>query len=334
MNGHEKPKVYVTRLIPEEGLIRVQEKTYCRVWEGELPPPREVLLQEVADIEGLLCLLTDRIDAEVIEAAPKLRVISNYAVGYDNIDISAATARGIIVANTPGVLTDTTADLAFALLMAVARRVVEADHFVRAGRWKTWGPRLLLGRDVHGATLGIVGLGRVGAAVARRARGFAMRTLYYDVVRRESLEAELGVEWVDLETLLRESDFITIHTALTEETHHLIGARELSLMKPTAILINTARGAIVDQKALYEALRNGVIAGAGLDVTDPEPIAPDDPLLTLDNVVITPHIASASIATRTQMAIMAADNLLAGLRGERPLSVVNPEVFERGLRGN
>lgn len=326
--------MYITRLIPEEGLNRVREKTHCRVWEGELPPPREVLLREVADVEGLLCLLTDPIDAEVMDAAPKLRVISNYAVGYDNIDVSAATARGIIVANTPGVLTDTTADMAFALLMAVARRVVEADRFVRAGRWKTWGPRLLLGRDVHGATLGIVGMGRVGAAVARRARGFAMRILYYDVVRRESLESELGVEWVDLETLLRESDFVTIHTALTDETRHLISTRELGLMKPTAILINTARGPIVDQKALYEALRNGVIAGAGLDVTDPEPIAPDDPLLTLDNVVITPHIASASIATRTQMAIMAADNLLAGLRGERPLSVVNPEVFERGLKDN
>jgi glyoxylate reductase len=323
-----KPKVYVTRLIPDEGLNMVKDFCDAEVWEGELPPPKEVIIEKVRDVEGLLCLLTDKIDAEVMDAAPKLRVISNYAVGFDNIEVEEATKRGIIVGNTPGVLTDTTADFAFALLMAAARRVVEGVDYVRAGKWKTWGPKLLLGHDIHGSTLGIIGLGRIGGAVARRARGFDMRILYYDIRRREDLEEELGVEYADLETVLKEADFVTLHTTLTPETYHLIGLRELKLMKKTAILINTSRGPVVDPKALYEALKDGEIAYAALDVTEPEPIQVDDPLLTLDNIIIVPHMASASRSTRGKMAVMAAENLIAGLKGEMPPNPVNPEVFK------
>ena len=323
-----KPNVYVTRLIPEKGLEMVREVCETRVWEGELPPPREVLLERVKDIEGLLCLLTDKVDAELLDAAPKLKVVSNMAVGFDNVRVAECTRRGIPVGNTPGVLTDTTADFAFALLMAAARRVVEGDRFVREGRWKTWGPTLLLGYDIHGATLGIIGFGRIGQAVARRARGFDMRVLYYDIVRHEEFEEEMGVEYADMASLLQDSDFVTLHTIFSPETHHLIGERELRLMKKTAILINSARGPIVDPRALHRALKEGWIAYAALDVTEPEPIPVDDPLLTLDNLVIAPHIGSASHATRTRMATMAAANLIAGLKGERLPNCVNPEVYE------
>jgi glyoxylate reductase len=325
-----KPDVYVTRLIPEKGLEMVREVCETRVWEGELPPPREVLLEEVREIEGLLCLLTDKVDAELLDAAPQLKVVSNMAVGFDNIHVAECTKRGIPVGNTPGVLTDTTADFAFALLMAAARRVVEGNRFVREGRWKTWGPTLLLGYDLHGATLGIIGFGRIGQAVARRAMGFDMRILYHDIVRRQELEGEMGVEYADMESLLGESDFVTLHTILSPETHHLIGERELKLMKETAILINSARGPIVDPRALYRALKEGWIAYAALDVTEPEPIPVDDPLLTLGNLVVAPHIGSASHATRTKMATMAAANLIAGLKGERLPNCINPEVYERG----
>ncbi|NOZ27035.1 MAG: D-glycerate dehydrogenase [Chloroflexi bacterium] len=324
-----KPKVYVTRLIPEEGLNMVLEACDAEVWEGELPPPREVLLEKVKGKDGLLCLLTDKVDAELMDTAGTLKVISNYAVGYDNIDVKAATERGIPVGNTPGVLTDTTADFAFTLLMAVARRVVEGVDYVRAGKWKTWGPRLLLGQDVHGATLGIIGFGRIGQAMARRAKGFDMKVLYYDIYRREDLEESMGVQYADMDTLLRESDFVTIHTNLNESTYHLLDREAFAKMKPTAILINTARGPIVDPEALAEALEQGKIAGAGLDVTEPEPINMDSPLLKFPNCVIVPHIASASVATRGLMARMAAENLLAGLRGERLPNCVNPEVYER-----
>ena len=324
-----KPRVYVTRLIPEEGLRMIQEVCDVEVWEGELPPPREVLLEKIKGKDGLLSLLTDKVDAELMDAAGTLRVISNYAVGYDNIDVKAATERGIPVGNTPGVLTETTADLAFTLLMVVARRVVEGVDYVRAGQWKTWGPRLLLGQDVHGATLGIIGFGRIGQAMARRARGFDMKVLYYNRTRREDLEVSLDVRYVDLDTLLRESDFISIHTDLNPSTYHLINAEALAKMKRTAILINTARGPIVDPGALAEALEKGIIAGAGLDVTEPEPIPLDSPLLRLPNCVIVPHIGSASVATRGLMARMAAENLLAGVHGERLPNCVNPEVYER-----
>ena len=324
-----KPRVYVTRLLPKEAMDRINVYCDAKTWEGELPPPREVLMENVVEVEGLLSLLTDKVDAELMDRSPKLKVISNYAVGYDNIDVAAATKRGIVVGNTPGVLTDTTADLAFALIMAAARRVVEGDKMVRAGKWKTWGPMILLGPDVHGSTLGIIGMGRIGAAVARRAKGFGMKLLYYDVVRNSKAEEELGVQYVELARLLADSDFITIHTNLTKETHHLIGAKQFEMMKRTCILVNSARGPIVDNMALYDALRNKRIAYAALDVTEPEPIPADHPLLTLDNVIVVPHIASASFASRTKMGLMAADNLIAGLKGEMPPNPVNPEVFKK-----
>jgi len=324
-----KPKVYVSRLLPKPAMDRIHAFCDAEVWEGELPPPRETLLAKVRNSEGLLSLLTDKVDAELMDKAPKLKVISNCAVGFDNIDVPEATKRGIIVGNTPGVLTDTTADFAFTLLMAAARRVVEGDKQVRAGLWKTWGPMILLGQDIHGATLGIIGLGRIGAAIARRAKGFGMRLLYFDVVRQKKLEDELSVQYSEFDKLIAESDFITIHTNLTPETHHLIGAKQFEKMKKTCILVNTSRGPIVDNTALYEALRSGKIGFAALDVTEPEPLPANHPLLTLDNVIVTPHIASASVVTRTKMGVMAADNLIAGLKGEMPPNPVNPEALKK-----
>ncbi len=322
-----KPKVFVTRAIPQAGIDMLQEVAEVDVWGGQLPPDKSVIIEKVQDCAGLLSLLTDTIDAEVIAAGKKLKVISNYAVGYNNIDVAAATASGIAVGNTPGVLTDTTADMAWALLMAVARRIVEGDKYVRAGRWLTWEPQLFLGADVHHATLGIIGLGRIGQAVARRARGFDMRVLYYDVVRNEDAEAGTGVKFAELDELLRESDFVSLHCPLTETTRHLIGAHEFELMGPESYLINTSRGAVVDETALVTALTEEKIAGAALDVTDTEPILNDSPLLKLENVVICPHIASASRQTRTKMATMAAENLIAGL-DDKPLpNCVNPPVL-------
>ncbi len=321
-----KPTVFVTRIIPEKALQMVREHGAATVWEGELPPSRDDLLRAVAGADGLLCLLTDPVDADVIDAAPRLRVISQMAVGYDNIDLPAATRHRIPVGHTPGVLTDTTADFAFALLMAAARRISEAERFARAGRWKTWGPTLLMGQDVYGATLGIVGMGRIGQAVARRARGFEMRVLYADPSEPEATR-ELGAVRVDLDDLLAQADFVSLHVPLTAATERLIDARALARMKPTAILVNTARGPVVDQAALYDALVSGQIAYAALDVTDPEPIAPDDPLLSLDNCLIVPHIASSSVATRTRMAVMAAENLIAGLNGDRLPHCANPQVY-------
>jgi glyoxylate reductase len=322
-----KPKVYVNRLIPEEALKKLAQTCDYRIWEGELAVPRDVLLKEVPEIDALVSLLTDKIDASIMDAAPKLRVISNMAVGFDNIDVRKATERKIVVCNTPGVLTETTADFAFALLLAAARRVAEGERNVKEGKWKTWGPMILLGHDVHHATLGIIGLGRIGAEVAKRAKGFDMKILYYDSVRRPELEKTLGVEFRDFNTLLAESDFVTVHTPLLPETYHLISEEQFKAMKKTAVVVNTARGPIVDPKALYSALRNHQIAYAALDVTEPEPIPLSDPLMTLNNILIVPHIASASVATRTKMALMAVDNLLAALKGERPLHIVNPEVL-------
>jgi glyoxylate reductase len=324
-----RPKVFVTRAIPEKGLAKVRAHCAADIWPEELPPPREAVLERVRGVDGILSLLTTRMDEAVMEAAgPQLKVISNYAVGYDNIDIAAATGRGIPVGNTPGVLTDTTADLAFALLMAAARRLVEADQYTRAGKWKTWGPKLLLGVDVYGATLGIIGFGRIGKALARRARGFDMRVLYTNASQTEDPEAAgLKAEYAGLERLLRESDFVSIHTPLTEQTFHLIDAAALAAMKPEAILINTARGPVVDHDALYQALSEGEIAYAALDVTEPEPIPAGSPLLTLDNIIIVPHIGSASRAARDKMAEMAADNLIAGLQGQPLPHCVNPEYL-------
>jgi len=288
------------------------------IWADELPPARDELLRRVAGCDGILTLLTDRVDDELLDAAgPRLRVVSNYAVGYDNIDVTACARRGIAVGNTPGVLTETTADLAWALLMAAARRLPEGDRYVRAGQWRTWGPLLLLGPDVHGATIGIVGFGRIGQAVARRAQGFGMEILYHDVAELPAdVTAPLGATYVPLEELLARSDFVSLHVNLTAETRHLINVTTLAAMKPTAVLVNTSRGPVVDQAALAAALRDEVIWAAALDVTDPEPIPMDDPLVGLDNCLIVPHIASATRATRGKMAAMAAANLLAGVHGE------------------
>jgi glyoxylate reductase len=327
----DRPRVFVARIIPDEGLDPIRAACDLDLWEDELPPPRDELLRRVAGCDGLLALLTDRVDAELLDAAgPGLRVVSNYAVGFDNVDVGECTRRGIPVGNTPGVLTETTADLAWALLMAAARRVPEADRYVRDGRWLTWGPMLLLGPDVHGSTLGIVGFGRIGQAVARRARGFGIRVLYHDVSRvPEAIAAELQATFVPLEQLLAEADAVSLHVNLTPETRHLIDAGAFAQMKPTAILVNTSRGPVVHTDALVTALRDGSIGAAALDVTDPEPLPADHPLIGMDNCLVVPHIASASHATRGKMAAMAAENLLAGLRGERLPTPVNPEVYER-----
>jgi glyoxylate reductase len=322
-----KQNIYITRIIPGPALNTLHQSCDVNLWEGELPPPRETILQEIANAEGIISLLTDKIDAEVMDAAPNLKVISNFAVGYDNIDIAAATERKIAVGNTPGVLTETTADLAFALLMSAARRIVESEHYVKAGKWTTWGPTTLLGQDIYGATLGIIGFGNIGQAVARRARGFGMKILFCDNDKNDAAY-ELGAERCSLDDLLEQSDFVSLHVPLTVQTQHMIGEKQLSMMKPTAILINTARGGIVDPVALYDALKDNIIGAAALDVTEPEPIKMDDPLLTLDNCLIVPHIGSASVATREKMAIMSAENLLAGLKGAKLPNCVNPEIYD------
>lgn len=322
-----EPKVFITRRLPIE-LDQLQQIATVEVWGERQPPPDNFLLEKIQEIDGLLCLLTDKVDRQLIAAGTSLKVISQMAVGYDNIDIAAATARGIPVGNTPGVLTDATADFTWALLMAAARRVVEADRFTRRGEWRTWEPDLLLGADMAGATLGIVGFGRIGQAVARRAKGFDMRILYASRQRCDrTSEQSLGVEFADFEQLLQASDFVTIHTPLSEATYHLVSDRQFELMKPTAILINTARGSIIDPDALYRALSSRQIAGAAIDVTEPEPIPIDSPLLNLDNLIVAPHIGSASYKTRSKMAAMAIANLIAGLNGEVLPNCVNPEVF-------
>ncbi len=324
------PRVYVTRHIPQAGLDMLAPTCHLDVWPGELPPSRDELLRGIASADALLSLLTDRIDRELIAAAPRLRVIANHAVGYENIDIAAATERSILVTNTPDVLTETTADFAWALLLAAARRIPEGIQYVREGRWRTWGPELLLGPDVYGATLGLVGLGRIGAAVARRAQGFDMRVLYHTPTPHPD-RAE-GAQWTELDTLLTESDFVSIHTPLTPDTRGLLDARRLALMKPTAVLVNTARGPVVDTQALYEALRDHKLFAAALDVTDPEPLPADHPLLSLPNCTVVPHIASASYATRERMARMAAANILAVLGGELPPNLVNADAIASSER--
>ncbi|BAU64426.1 Glyoxylate reductase [Stanieria sp. NIES-3757] len=325
-----KSKVFITRQLPKIDLEALHQIAEIETWTERQPPPYSLLLDKVKKIDGLLCLLTDSIDRELIETGKSLKVISQMAVGYDNIDIATATAKNIPVGNTPGVLTNATADLTWALLMAISRRIVEAEKFVKAGEWKTWEPTLLLGADLQGATLGIIGLGRIGQAVARRAKGFEMKILYYSRQRKDKeLEASIGVEYAELDTLLSESDFISLHTSLSPETKHLISDRELQLMKSSAILINTARGAIINQQALYQALITNQIAGAALDVTDPEPILMDSPLLKLNNIIITPHIGSASYQTRAKMAQMAVDNLIAGLQGKRLPHCVNQKVYQK-----
>jgi glyoxylate reductase len=339
-NADRDLRVFVTRPIAEPALRRLAAIARVDLWDDEMPPPHAELLARARTADGVLSMVTDRFDAAVIRALPRLRVISNLAVGVDNIDLSAATRAGVAVGHTPGILTETTADLAFGLLMAAARRIAEGDRYVRGARWRTWGPKVLLGRDVHGATLGIVGWGAIGQAMARRAVGFGMRVLYLpgrNAPRPARDERARAVAGADLSTaeprslrsLLAESDFVSIHVPLTTATFHMIGAAELAAMKRTAILINTARGAIVDSQALAMALRAGRLAGAGLDVTDPEPIAMDDPLLQLPNVVITPHVGSASHATRLRMAELAVDNLIDAFEGRRPRHCANPAVRMR-----
>jgi glyoxylate reductase len=322
-----KPKVFVTRIIPDKGLDLVKDFCDVDLWESDLPPSREELLQRVQGVDGLLCLLTDKIDGEVLDAAgAQLKVISNFAVGFDNIDVSAATVRNLPVGNTPDVLTDATADFAFTLMLSAARRILEGDRYVRAGKWQTWGPMLLLGTEMRRSTLGLVGFGRIGKAVARRALGFDMRVIYYDPTEQQSLD--IKATSVDFETLLKESDFISLHTPLTPATHHLIDSKALAKMKPAAVLVNTARGPVVDIDALYDALKSKRIFAAGLDVTEPEPLPADHPLLTLDNIIIAPHMASASTVARDQMAWMAAQNLIAGLKGDHLPNCVNPQVYK------
>jgi len=327
-----RPRVYVTRKLPEQGLALINDYCDATIWGDESPPPRETILRETRDADGLVSLLTDKIDGELLDACPKLRVVSNMAVGFDNIDVPAATARGVLASNTPGVLTETTADFAFALLMASARRIVEGADYVRAGRWKTWGPMLLMGADIHHATLGLVGLGRIGVEMAKRAAGFDMRVLYYDVFRREDLETAHDITYLPLDELLAQADFVSVHTPLTDETRHLMNRERLARMKRSAILINTARGPIVETDALVEALREGVIAGAALDVTDPEPLPADHPLVGMENCIVVPHIASASASTRGKMAEIAARNLIAGLKGEALPAGLNNEALGTGGR--
>ena len=325
-----KPKVYITRQLFPEAIKILEKVAQVDVFEGEDDPvPRDLLLKKVEKIDGLLPMLTDNIDAELMDRAKNLKVVSNYAVGYNNIDVDAATERGIMVTNTPDVLTDTTADTAFVLLMAISRRLVEVDKYVRDGRWvRAWGPKMLLGSDVTGKTLGIIGIGRIGSALVPRAKGFRMKVLYNDMMRSPEKEKSLGIEYREFDELLMEADYVSVHVPLTAETQHLIGGRELSLMKPTAYLINTSRGSVVDESALYKALKSRVIAGAALDVHEKEPVDPDDPLLGLDNIIMAPHIGSATVETRIAMAVRAATNLSSALRGERPKDLVNPQVLK------
>ncbi|MBI2910659.1 MAG: D-glycerate dehydrogenase [Chloroflexi bacterium] len=329
--GHVPPRVLVTRQIDPEGLATLRGAVDMRVWPGPCAPTPEELRRAAAPCHGLLTMLTDRVDEALLSACSELRIVSNMAVGLDNVDVDAATRRGVLVGHTPGVLTETTADFAFALLLATARRVVEADAFVRQGAWVAaggWSPTMLVGAEVFGGTLGIIGLGRIGLAVARRARGFDMRVLYHSRHRSPEAEADLGLVYAPtLEELLSECDFVSLHVPLTPESRHLVGERALAQMKPTAILVNTSRGGVVDSGALAAALAEGRLAGAGLDVMETEPLSPDHPLASLPNVVLTPHIASASRATRRRMAEMAVENLRAGLAGELPPHCANPEAF-------
>ncbi|MFC1931995.1 2-hydroxyacid dehydrogenase [Chloroflexota bacterium] len=322
-------KIFITRMVPQEAIDMLTPHAEIDIWEDEDTPPREELLRRIADIDGLLLWGVDDIDSAAMDAAPNLKVIANIAVGYNNIDIEAATRRGIRVSNTPGVVTETTADLAFGLLLSIARRITETNNLTLKGGWKMWGPMDMLGQDVHHKTLGIVGMGRIGSAIAKRASGFSMKVVYHDAIRRTD-EAELGVEYIDdIPTLLGMSDFITLHVPLMKETRHLIGAKEFSLMKPTAILINASRGGVVDQKALYEALKKKKIWGAAIDVTEEEPISPNDPLLTLDNIIITPHIGTQTWGTGVEMSVLAVENLLAGLKGEPMPTCVNCHLLDK-----
>ena len=322
-----KHRVFISRRIPDKALEMIKPDCDIDMWaEATVPPP---IVERIVGVDGLLTYGHELVTGPMMDTAPNLKVISVMGVGYDHVDVAAATERGIAVGHTPGTLDETVADFTFALLLAAARNVLKGDKYTRSGAWKVYDPNILWGAEIHGATLGIVGMGRIGRAVARRAKGFDMKVLYHNRHRAEQWEQELGVQYAAFETLLSQADFVIILTPLSEKTEGLIGKKELSLMKNTAILINTARGPIVDSQALVEALQNGVIAGAGLDVFDPEPPPADDPLLTLDNVVLTPHLGSATVKTRTRMGVMSAENLLAGLRGEALPNWVNPGIGKK-----
>ena len=322
-----KPEILVSRHVFPEAIEILDPVAEIQYHDSSTGLSAEELQAAIVGKQAVVCQLTDRIDAEFMDSGSDLKVISNVAVGFDNIDIPAATERGIVVTNTPGVLTDTTADLAFSLMMSAARRICEADRFLRAGRWQQWEIDMMTGHDIFGHTLGIFGLGRIGQGMARRASGFDMRVVYHDAVRATpEQEEEWGVEYVDRETLFRESDFLSIHVPLNEQTRHAVGADEFALMKPTAVIVNTSRGPVVDEKALADALEQGQIASAGLDVFEEEPIV-EPRLLALENIVLVPHIGSASIKTRTRMCTMAAENTVAVLTGQRPPNPVNPEVL-------
>jgi glyoxylate reductase len=328
--GGTRPPVLVTRRLPQQALDRVAAHCDMTLHDGDGAMARDQLLKEVAGKAGAITLLTDRVDDEFLDAAGRqLRIVANYAVGFDNIDVDACTRRGVLTSNTPEVLTETTADTAFALMVAAARRIAEGDRFLRSRAPWTWGPLMMLGQDVHHKSLGIVGFGRIGQALARRARGFAMRVVYHDVCRPPAeVEQELRAQYRDLEDLLRESDFVSLHTNLTPQTRHLINAERLALMKPTAVLVNTSRGPVIDEDALARALKEGQIFAAGLDVFEREPrVHPD--LLNCENAVLIPHLGSATVETRLAMANLAVDNLLAGLEDAHPPTLLNPEVWER-----
>lgn len=325
------PKVLMTKKVAEEAIEAARLFSDLEIWGGEDPIPRRFLMSKIASVEGLFCLLTDKIDEEVLSRASRLRVVSTMAVGFDHIDVNACTSRKIVVGHTPDVLTDTTADFAFTLLMCAARRVVEGMDYVRAGSWKTWCPTLLLGQDIYEGILGLIGFGRIGQAMAKRARGFQMRVLVsHSTVLPKHMCSDFGVEQVDFADLLREVDFLSLHVPLTPETYHLMNAQAFHAMKRTAILVNTARGAVVDTEALYEALVTQRIQYAALDVTDPEPLPPTHPLIRLPNCLVVPHIASASVATRKKMALLAVENLRAGLLGQKLPYCVNPEAYPQG----
>ncbi len=324
----EKPIVAVTFRISDAGLRYLRDDYTVRIWPGDLPPSPDELDVLLDGAVGALTHGANKVDGNVLDRHPNLRVVSNYAVGYDNIDVPAATARGVAVCNTPDVLTQATAELAFSLMLATARRIPEGVDYVRAGKWKTWGPQLLLGQPLTGATVGIVGFGRIGKAFARMCTGFGTRILAWDRSPHTKTTDGMDVTFVDMDTLLAESDFVSIHVALSDTTRHLIGAAELKKMKPTAILVNSARGPVVDTDALVEALQGGEIFAAGLDVTDPEPIPADHPLVHMPNCVVIPHIGSATTQTRNAMAELAANNLVAVLQGRQPEAILNPEVLE------
>ncbi len=325
-----KPKVFVTRRIPAAGLDRILAACDAEVWPDQLPPSYEVLRQKVGTCDGLVSLLTDRIDAALMDAAPRLNVVSNYAVGFNNIDIPAATARGIAVGNTPGVLTDATADMAFCLLIGAARRLVDGHQYGQTGHWKTWEPLGHLGQDLAGRTLGIIGMGRIGYALAKRCRlGWDMQVIYHDMHANAQAEQALGARRVDIDTLLKDADFVSVHTDLNDQTRGLFNLARFKQMKSTAVFINTARGPIVVERDLITALKTGLISAAGLDVTDPEPPAPDSPLFSVPNLIVAPHIASATVGTRNAMAEICAGNLLAGVTGQILPAWVNPEVEEK-----